>query len=157
LRKRLRKKKHIGEFQELGFQVEWRWSQPLDVDAFEQFWERFLALIEAKGLTFGGGSDAEHGSGFICSARPGSAEEQDRSEVKAWLLEQPHIAQVDVGPLEDAWHSSNRQYAQCERWLTREHNSTTEPGTVLRQERVMIPPVYGSRKYTAHIRCVRWY
>ena len=118
MRKRLRKKKHLGEFQELGFQVEWRFAPSLTLEEIDPFWHGLIDLMEANGLGFGGGGDTAQGSGFITRMHRSSATGQDRSLVGDWLQARPKIAQVNVGPLVDAWYSSNNQFETCKRRLT---------------------------------------
>jgi uncharacterized protein YggL (DUF469 family) len=135
MRKRLRKKKHLKEFQELGFQVEWRFAPPLTLEEIDPFWDGWIDLMEANRLSFGGGGDTVQGSGFITRERRGSSTEQDRSLVNDWLQVQSKITQVNVGPLEDAWYSSNNQFEACKRLLTRNPAEASGP------ERVIMPPV----------------
>jgi uncharacterized protein YggL (DUF469 family) len=56
MKKRIRKKHHLGEFQELGFEISFDLGvsddQAEEEDAFFQFLEH---AIEANGLYFGGG------------------------------------------------------------------------------------------------------
>ena len=56
VRKRLRKKLHQGEFQEMGFEVQFRMSSDLNESAVDVFIDAFLEqAIEANRLMFGGG------------------------------------------------------------------------------------------------------
>ena len=57
-----------------------------------------VEAIEARQLLFGGG-DA---GGFVTQAGPGSASEEDRRAVMAWLGACPELEHVVVGELEDA-------------------------------------------------------
>ena len=64
-----------------------------------QLLTRFVVeAIEARQLSFGGGD----GGGFVTHAGPGSASEDDRQAVIAWLGACPDVEQVVVGALEDA-------------------------------------------------------
>jgi uncharacterized protein YggL (DUF469 family) len=69
MKKRLRKKKHLGEFREFGFAVR---DNKLD--------------------------------GFVTRAGRGSATEEDRAAMAAFLDGATEIARRDVGALRDAWH-----------------------------------------------------
>jgi uncharacterized protein len=98
--KRLQKKLRIGEFKEYGFAVSFRPSESLSPKARDAFWSSFMAeLIEKRGLAFGGGEE-----GFITKFGRGSATEEDRKAVSAWLEKQPGIERIVVGSLEDAWY-----------------------------------------------------
>lgn len=133
MKKRLRKKRHLGEFQEFGFEVQWRCETAMSEAECEQFWTEWITFVEARGLTFGGGNDMEKGSGFVCRAGRGSATEQNRADVSDWFRAWANGVQVQIGPLEDAWYSPNNQYEQCMRWLAVEEE--------VKPERVIIPPV----------------
>jgi uncharacterized protein YggL (DUF469 family) len=98
--KRLQKKLRIGEFKEHGFAVSFRLSESLSPKARDDFWSLLIGeLIEKRGLAFGGGEE-----GFITKFGRGSATEEDRAAVSAWLKEQPGVERVVVGALEDAWY-----------------------------------------------------
>jgi uncharacterized protein YggL (DUF469 family) len=63
MRKRLRKKKHLGEFQEFG--VELTPTLHVGVDVFT-FLDDFLCdAVEANQLQFGGGGGGQEFSGFV--------------------------------------------------------------------------------------------
>ncbi len=107
MRKRLRKKRHLGEFQELGFTVWWRMKSIPDESECLQFLGRFLEeAIEANGLSFGGGggSDSDEGEGFVANMGGGSATDEHRAIVQEWLTQDPDVAECRVEPLPDAWY-----------------------------------------------------
>ena len=107
MRKRLRKKLHRGEFQEMGFEVRLRISSKLDESSFNKLIDAFIEqAIEANGLMFGGGGNESEWSGFVTLDRRGSATEEHRQFVQSWLQSQPQIVEHQVGPLVDAWHSN---------------------------------------------------
>jgi len=82
-----------------GFTVAFRFKPGLDDAQQLQLLTRFVVeAIEARQLLFGGG-DA---GGFVTQAGRGSASEEDRRAVMAWLGACPELEQVVVGELEDA-------------------------------------------------------
>jgi uncharacterized protein YggL (DUF469 family) len=84
---------------EHGFAVSFRLSGPLPEEAEGEFWRAFIEeLIEPRGLAFGGGETA----GYVTRFR-GSATEEDREAVRAWLGQRTGVERVTIGPLEDAW------------------------------------------------------
>jgi uncharacterized protein YggL (DUF469 family) len=98
--KRLRKKLRIEEFKEYGFAVSFRLSESLSPKARDDFWALFIGeLIEKRGLAFGGNEE-----GYITKFGRGSATEEDRKAVSAWLTERSGVSRITVGPLEDAWY-----------------------------------------------------
>jgi len=105
MRKRLRKKKHLGEFQQLGFELSFRY-RPADAETDNVLLDAFLReAIEANGLQFGGGGGPGAWAGFAASdARYGGATDADRETVRAWLASRSEITEFAVGPLRDAWH-----------------------------------------------------
>jgi uncharacterized protein YggL (DUF469 family) len=101
--RRLRKKLHLDEFQELGFDVETELKAPLVGDAEEQLLIAFIEeVIEPRALIYGGGVDC----GYVCKAGGGSATEEDRSAVKQWLESRSEFRAVTVRELSDAWYAS---------------------------------------------------
>jgi hypothetical protein len=87
---------------EHGFAVRFRLSDWLPEEAQDEFWRAFIEeLIEPRGLAFGGGETAGYVTRFC-----GSATEEDREAVRAWLGRQTDVERVTIGPLEDAWHEN---------------------------------------------------
>jgi uncharacterized protein len=103
--KRQMKKKHLGQFQELGFMVEAALPAAMDSSGRNAVLYRFInEAVEANGLAFGGGM-SEDFSGFVVSAKAyGKVEENHRALVQAWLERQGELTNVVVGPLRDAWY-----------------------------------------------------
>ena len=99
--RRLRKKLHIGEFQQFGFHVEFKLSDELTSDQEVEFWDAFIIdAIEGNQLTFGGGE----GGGFVVPEGRSSGTDVHREVVQAWLLARSEVSSVMVGPLVDAWY-----------------------------------------------------
>ena len=105
MRKRLRKKKHLAEFRQLGFELAFRYHDESE-DSNDRLVEAFLVeAIEARDLQFGGGGGLGSWEGFATpAARYGSATESDREAVRAWLETRPEVTEVRIGPLRDAHH-----------------------------------------------------
>jgi len=105
MKRRLRKKKHVGEFQEFGFHVGFEFEADLTDDQRNALLERFLReAIEANGLQFGGGGIGNAWTGFTALNGRGSATEHHRQAVEAWMRKQDPIRSSYVGPLIDAWY-----------------------------------------------------
>ena len=101
MKKRLRKKLHKGEFQELGFELDFDYNGDLAGDAFDQFWDTWIAFIESIGLRVGGGG-ATYQSYFVVNSQ-GSVSPEQRQQVIDWLQQRADIGNVSAGPLKDAW------------------------------------------------------
>lgn len=100
---RLRKKLHLDEFQELGFDVETELKEQLVGDAEEALLMAFLeGVIEPRGLIYGGGVAC----GYVCKAGGGSATNEDRKVAQEWLQARSEFASVKVHDLSDAWYAS---------------------------------------------------
>ena len=98
--KRLRTKLRIDEFKEYGFAVSFRLSESLSPKARDDLWALFVEeLIEKRGLALSGNEE-----GYITKFGRGSATEEDRQAVSAWLTARSDIGRVTVGPLEDVWY-----------------------------------------------------
>lgn len=102
--RRLRKKLHVGEFQEFGFQL--MFSLKPQLVSFEEALDRWLEFIESQGWGFGGGGtlSAHEISGYLCQFARGSLTEADREQAACWLASQPWVATHQLEPLSDAWY-----------------------------------------------------
>ena len=97
---RQRKKLHVGEFKELGFNIEINLKEELSDQVADVLIADFInEIVEPRKLMYGGWLTF----GFICRDSRGDASEEDRAAVRAWLEKRPEIAEVKVGELVDAW------------------------------------------------------
>ncbi|GAA4445837.1 50S ribosome-binding protein YggL [Novipirellula rosea] len=103
LKKRLRKKRRLGEFREDCFELTFEIAPSLGDDEMDALTDSFIHLIEANGLQYGGGG-RQTWSGVVQGPCRGSATAADRETVLGWLERHPHIVRVDAGPLRDVWH-----------------------------------------------------
>jgi uncharacterized protein len=102
--RRLRKKLHVGEFREDGFNVRFRFRPALTQDDHADVLPRLVAqVIEPRSLRYGGGQN-----GFVTKVGRGSPSEEDRRAVTAWLESCAQVQHVDVGPNEDAWYGPDQ-------------------------------------------------
>ena len=105
MKKRLRKKLRVLEFQEMGFKVNFDLHLPETDAAQFAFWDKLVAEVESNGLLIGGGLD----DFFVQANSRRSATETDRQAIETWLLQQPEVSAVTIGPLIDAWYGSSDQ------------------------------------------------
>jgi uncharacterized protein len=101
MRKRLRKKKHLGEFREFGVQVKVGVKPDTDYDSFLDDW--ICQAVEGNGLSFGGGGSAPLLSGFVELGR----HEQVAAKISGleeWLKADPRVQLYEVGQPVDAWY-----------------------------------------------------
>jgi uncharacterized protein YggL (DUF469 family) len=106
MKRRLRKKKRIAEFRELGFEVSYRLGENVSQEQADAFLFLFLEeAIEQHELEAGGGGGRPVWDFFVVSARKrNSATDEQREKVGAWLSHRPEVTASEVGPLRDAWH-----------------------------------------------------
>jgi uncharacterized protein len=104
MKRRLRKKKRLGEFREFGFEVDAELRKPLAQDEFDAFLDRLIDFVEARGLAFAGGPVDGHFRGFVSRFARASPSKDDRAAFAAFLAADPAIASHDVHALRDAWH-----------------------------------------------------
>ena len=98
--RRLRKKLHVGEFQQMGFSVDFTLDTRLNAAQSDQFWDAFIEeAIEANQLIYGGGE-----SGYVLPEGRISATEAHRELIKSWLQSRPEVIAVNIGSLSDAWY-----------------------------------------------------
>jgi hypothetical protein len=103
MKKRLRKKRRLGEFREFGFSVSFQFAATTSAEERDSLFDAFIAMIEALGLQFGGGG-LNNWSGFVALDSRGTATELHRHAVRRWLENHSQIQEVVVGDLVDAWH-----------------------------------------------------
>lgn len=102
--RRLRKKLHLEEFQEFGFQL--TFTLKPELASFEEALDRWLAFIESQGWGFGGGGSlsGHEIDGYLCQLAGGTLTESDREQTAQWLTSQPWVASHQIAPLSDAWY-----------------------------------------------------
>ncbi len=105
MNKRLRKKKRVGEFKELGFELLGDLRPSTSDDDIDAFVDRLIVVVEARKLGFGGagGRDGKL-EGFVTRMGRGSATEDDRIALTAFLAGEDAVVRHEVGVLRDAWY-----------------------------------------------------
>ena len=104
MNKRLRKKRRVGEFKELGFELLGELRPGTSDDDVEAFVDRLIVAVEARKLGFGGGGGRDGKfEGFVTRMGRGSATEEDRTALDAFLAGDVDVVRHEVGALKDAW------------------------------------------------------
>jgi uncharacterized protein YggL (DUF469 family) len=106
MRKRLRKKLHLREFQELGFEVKFKINPDLSIQDRNDLLDRFIEeAIEANGLMFGGGGLNEwDGMAALCAH--GSTTSEHQLLVETWLNNEFNVFSYQIGELFDLHKNS---------------------------------------------------
>ncbi len=100
--RRLRKKMHIDEFQELGFSVAFRFPEGNTGEQIDQTVDDFInEVIEPNKLAFDG-SGYLAWEGLICRQEIGKCTEDDQAAVRKWL-EEHQLEEVRTSELFDVW------------------------------------------------------
>ncbi|MGU5653380.1 50S ribosome-binding protein YggL [Aeromonas allosaccharophila] len=104
--RRLRKKLHLGEFQEFGLTLAFTFD-PQQTD-FEEALDRWIEFVESQEWGFGGGSDMAGSviEGYLCRFERGTLTEADRGQAGKWLASQPWVVSHQIPPLSDAWYGT---------------------------------------------------
>jgi uncharacterized protein YggL (DUF469 family) len=102
--KRLRKKLHVGEFTEYGFNINFELNKPVTDEEIDDFLDTFLDdVIEKNGLIYGGGFGVTF-DGFVILEKRGSPTEEHRQLIKTWLESKKEIRIFHIGEFVNAWH-----------------------------------------------------
>lgn len=101
MNKRLRKKKHLAEFREFGWYVNYQFES-VSREADFAFWDTLLDEVEALGLVIGGSTTSffAHPTHRV----PEATAQQRRQQLQEWLSRQPGVGAVTSSPLTDAWY-----------------------------------------------------
>jgi uncharacterized protein YggL (DUF469 family) len=107
MKKRLRKKLNLGEFQETGFEITWKLKEQSDEDV-EKFLDEFLGAVVSQGLAFGGGStdDGSWEGVIVKSKRCACTDASDKEFVSEWFKNRTDIEEYTVGHEYDLWYGS---------------------------------------------------
>ncbi len=102
--RRLRKKLRVGEFQELGFFIIFRFDSKLHT--LDQALDHWIEFVESHswGFSGGGGEESDILSGYMTSFERGSLGEVDRELACQWLDSQLGFTCIQCSTLSDAWH-----------------------------------------------------
>ncbi len=108
LKKRLRKKFHLGEFQEFGFKVSVNFKKETNEFQFDKFWHEFIDEIESHELICGGGDNCKTWEVFVTSNKKfDSPTNEKRMAIQKWLENYSEIEDFKIGESEDAWKNPN--------------------------------------------------
>ena len=102
MKKRIRKKKHCGEFTEWGRQLvimrNWK-------DGFDEFLDAFIEeTIESNGCYCGGGGNEDKLDVVVELGRRSDSPAAKLGKITAWLDARPDVQNWRMGDEFDVWH-----------------------------------------------------
>lgn len=106
LNTRQRKKYHLGEFQELGFDAVIHFNHALTGEELNQWMDELIEWVETNGLMiggFGGSAGVTESDGYVV-CETGSATDAHREAFASWSKAHPLVASAECKPLSDAWY-----------------------------------------------------
>jgi uncharacterized protein len=108
-KRRLRKKLHVGEFQEFGFTL--TFTIDLQQKNFNDALDGWIDYVESQGWCFGGGGSVSGSeiAGYLCQYDGGTLTESDREQAAKWLAAQSWVLSHQLDPLSDAWYGPWQQ------------------------------------------------
>jgi uncharacterized protein YggL (DUF469 family) len=102
MKKRLRKKQHLGEFVEWGVPVVIARRQQ---DNFDSFLDDFIQqAIEGNGCYFGGGGKEDRLEGVIELGKTRDGPEEKLTKIMSWLEARGDVQNYVLGKVVDLWH-----------------------------------------------------
>lgn len=100
MNKRLRKKKHLGEFRQMGFTIECQ----LRPGSGDRFIDDLIDIVDHD-LCVGGGGAADGFGGVISSEhRYASASHKDIDTLRHWLENRTDVSSFQISGLWDMWY-----------------------------------------------------
>jgi uncharacterized protein YggL (DUF469 family) len=106
MKKRVRNKTRLGEFQEFGFKTGFCFSDQLSAESRNNLLNRFIEIaIEKNGLQFGGGGGGNEWNGIVALDKPrGSTLETHRQAVESWFKQEPEVKEYYLSDMIDIWY-----------------------------------------------------
>jgi uncharacterized protein YggL (DUF469 family) len=109
MKKRLRKKKRVGEFREDGFTILAEVNVTNNSPENHEFLDDLIEFVESKDLGIGGGV-GDKVDVFCTRLGRGTCTEDDRTAVSGWFQNHPLVTRFKIGPLVDAWYGKDEEY-----------------------------------------------
>ena len=108
MRKRLRKKLCLKEFQQLGFEINGTFKRDLTETEQDDFYSFFiLEIIEKNNLEVGGGFYANEFFVYAVDAKYKNKTAEKRKIIRAELEKNELIKEFKLGELKDVWYDKS--------------------------------------------------
>jgi uncharacterized protein YggL (DUF469 family) len=104
MNKRLRKKRHTGEFKELGFAIVLKLRPELTEPELNAWLLDLIETVERLNLGIGGGG--QYVQEFFCTKLNGrgSVSLEEKEALNQWLTQDRRLESFHLGELEDVWY-----------------------------------------------------
>lgn len=100
--RRLRKKMHIEEFQELGFSIAWSFAPGTSEQEIDKTVDALIAEVIAPNNLAFDGSGYLAWEGLICTEQIGKCTPEHQALVRQWL-EARQLSDIRISDLFDVW------------------------------------------------------
>ncbi len=112
MKKRIRKKKCIGEFKELAFPLK-AGFHAMTTEAADEFLARILEKAASLDLVCGGTFELDHLDFYVVTGRVNTNNEERKETFVAYLKDSPGVESVDAGAFVDAWYTPIEEECDC--------------------------------------------
>ena len=103
MKKRLRKKKHLGEFKEIGFDFKICFTPIFEDEKHIEMINNIYLLVEQHGFTAGGSCTKESFDGYMAVLSWRINANEMKEKLQSALLSLPEVTSVFFGENTDAW------------------------------------------------------
>lgn len=107
MKKRLLKKKHLGQFAELGRQIVANRNTEANPVAFQDAF--IMEAIEANGCFCGGALSDDKIDVIVELGKRAEDPEEKFSKITSWLDARPDVQSGRAGPMFDVWHGNYKE------------------------------------------------
>lgn len=104
MRRRLRKKKRLGEFTEFCFEMSAKFMPGTSEAEAEHLMDDFIDYIEASNLQFGGSHTTDGMTGIVERRGRPYVTDLDRAVVMGWLHSRRIVSMATSQELRNAWY-----------------------------------------------------
>jgi uncharacterized protein YggL (DUF469 family) len=108
MNRRQRKKRHLGEFIELGFEVRCQYIEPIASDNIDREWDHFIGVIEGLGLS-SGGFFGSTGIDVTIHRQRGTTTEADKLEIEKYFATKVKPETYSSSEFFDLWYGGARE------------------------------------------------
>lgn len=110
MKKRLRKKLHLGEFKELGFELSGRFVESVTHDDVMSFFDNLASFCEDHKVIIGGAFSKETFNCFLSPAKGRTITLDVKEKIVEFLNLNGLIDSFETGDLRDSWYGWKRDF-----------------------------------------------